>query len=426
MVDSISIGIDFGTSGCRAVAINASGYILAETSVPLPPSKQQGEAVEQTPMDWWLALDKLMPSLISTLDRTKISTICVDGTSGSVLLTDSSGNPLAPALMYNDSRALSQAERIARLAPRESAAHGTGSGLAKLLWLLEHYDLPTDAQGHTQGDWISARLCGHLGVCDSNNALKLGYDAKSSCWPEWLKALSLPAGLLPKVVTPGSPLATLQPELAARWGLPESVMIVNGTTDSTAAFIASGAKAPGEAVTSLGSTLVLKVIALEPIFAPEYGIYSQPLGEHWLVGGGSNSGGAVLRQFFSDEKMRQLTPQLKPAQPIGLDYYPLLKPGERFPINDPHLMPRLSPRPADDVRFFQALLEGIAAIEKAGYDRLAELGAPYPVSVRTNGGGARNTAWTDIRGNLLGIPMLDATSSEACYGAALLATKAIR
>ena len=61
-------------------------------------------------------------------------------------------------------------------------------------------------------------------------------------------------------------------------------------------------------------------------------------------------------------------------------------------------MPRgLPPRPADDVRFLQGLLEGIARIEAQGYRRLAELGSPYLVSVRTVGGGARNEAWTSIR-----------------------------
>jgi sugar (pentulose or hexulose) kinase len=180
---------------------------------------------------------------------------------------------------------------------------------------------------------------------------------------------------------------------------------------------------PGEAVTSLGSTLVLKVLSEEPIFAPEYGVYSQPLGDYWLVGGGSNSGGAVLRHFFNDAQMAELSSQLQPDNPCGLDYYPLLLPGERFPFNDPTLAPRLSPRPSDDACFFQAMLEGIAAIEKAGYERLAKLGAPYPVSVRSIGGGARNAAWTAIRARTLGVTMRRADAEEACYGTAVLAAR---
>lgn len=326
--------------------------------------------------------------------------------------------------MYNDNRAVAQAGRIAAVAPRECAAHGTGAGLAKVLWLLEQHEL-ADARIHTQADWLGGMLSGRFDVSDANNVLKLGYDPLHRRWPEWLETLGIRRGMLPQVVDPGTPVATLRPELAARWGLPGGVMLCAGTTDSTAAFIASGASRPGEAVTSLGSTLVLKVIAENPVFAPEYGIYSQPLGRHWLVGGGSNSGGAVLRQFFSDEQMAALTPRLAPERPSGLDYYPLPAPGERFPVNDPQLAPRLTPRPADELQFFQGLLEGIARIEKQGYDKLAELGAPYPLSVRSNGGGAHNEPWRRIRERLLGVPLLDAEQQEACYGAARLARRGL-
>jgi sugar (pentulose or hexulose) kinase len=78
-----------------------------------------------------------------------------------------------------------------------------------------------------------------------------------------------------------------------------------------------------------------------------------PAGDSWLVGGASNTGGAVLKQFFSGEQLQQLSSQIDPNRPSGLDYYPLTKPGERFPVNDPQLQPRLEPRPDDDALFLQ-------------------------------------------------------------------------
>jgi sugar (pentulose or hexulose) kinase len=152
-------------------------------------------------------------------------------------------------------------------------------------------------------------------------------------------------------------------------------------------------------------------------------VYSQPLGGVWLVGGGSNTGGAVLRHYFSDAQMRELTPQLRPERPTGLNYYPLLTPGERFPVSDPSMAPRIEPRPEEPAEFFQALLEGMARIEQTGYRRLAELGAPYPASVRSVGGGASNKAWARIRQRMLGVPLLVPRHQEAAYGAALLALR---
>jgi sugar (pentulose or hexulose) kinase len=422
---TLFLGIDLGTSGVRAIAIDHAGHIHAEAAVAIPASLHHGAAIEQQAEIWWQGVTSVLDVITPQLDPTTIGAIAVDGTSGTVLLADREGKPLTPGLMYNDGRAVAQAERIAALAPCDSAAHGTGSGLAKVLWLLEFLGIPgrpPALRAHTQADWVAARLGARPGICDANNALKLGYDPVARVWPAWLEQLHLADGLLPEVVPAGQAIGTLTPQLAQRWGISPGVLIVSGTTDSTAAFLASGATQPGEAVTSLGSTLVLKVITKRPLFAPQYGIYSHPFGDgRWLVGGASNSGGAVLRQFFTDAQMAALSHRLDPDKPSGLDYYPLLAPGERFPICDPQLPPRLPPRPADDALFFQGLLEGIARIERAGYDRLAELGVPYPTSVRSNGAGAANAAWTAIRGRMLGVPMPPSAHTEAAYGSALLA-----
>ena len=224
------------------------------------------------------------------------------------------------------------------------------------------------------------------------------------------------------MVPAGQTIGQLDDEWRRRWNFPAGTRVVSGTTDSTAGFIATGAGA-GEAVTSLGSTLVLKVLSGQPVFSPDDGVYSHRLGDRWLVGGASNSGGAVLRHFFSREEIEHLSALVRPNRPTGLDYYPLLARGERFPVNDPEHAPRLLPRPADDALFFQGLLEGMARIEQQGYQRLAELGAPWPQRVLTIGGGAGNAAWQQIRATQLGLPVTIARHQEACYGAALLALR---
>ena len=90
-------------------------------------------------------------------------------------------------------------------------------------------------------------------------------------------------------------------------------------------------------------------------------------------------------------------------------------------MRDKAFPPRLTPRPTSDVEFLKAMLEGIAGIEKLGYDRLAELGAPPLRSLRSVGGGAANPAWTEIRRRRLGVPFLPTLSDEAAAGAARLA-----
>jgi len=129
----------------------------------------------------------------------------------------------------------------------------------------------------------------------------------------------------------------------------------------------------------------------------------------------------VLRQFFDDRTLAALSETIDPTVASPLDYLPLPRAGERFPVNDPALAPRLTPRPQDDAEFLHGLLESLARIEARGYGLLAELGASSVHRVQTAGGGAKNPAWTRIRERLLGVPVTRATHTEAAYGAALLA-----
>jgi sugar (pentulose or hexulose) kinase len=209
-------------------------------------------------------------------------------------------------------------------------------------------------------------------------------------------------------------------------GLPASAVVHAGTTDGCAAFLATGASEIGDGVTSLGSTLVIKLLCDQPISAPQYGIYSHKIGSMWLAGGASNSGGKVIERLFGRDRLEALSSALKPQQPTSLHYYPLTIPGERFPINDPKHPPRLEPRPADESVFFQGVLEGIAEVETLAYRKLRELGAPKLRSIRTVGGGAKNEGWSEIRQRVLRTPFAPVRSQEACVGVAQLVLRQVK
>jgi sugar (pentulose or hexulose) kinase len=397
---------------------------MARASLPAPLSTALG--IEQHPQLWWHACQQALRELFIKVSASEVAAIAIDGTSSTLLLSTVHGQPLCPALMYNDSRARKEAALLAEIAPQGAAVHSPSSSLAKLLWLLGNEQPESPFVALHQADWLMGRFSGQYGLSDENNALKLGYDAVSREWPNWLTRLDLPqfgslGGSLPEVVPAGSAVGAIAPEIAIEFGLSPECLVIAGTTDSTASFLAAGAHEVGEAVTTLGSTLVLKVLSDRPVFAPQYGIYSHRLDEQWLVGGASNTGGAVLRQFFSDEELAKLSRDIDPEADCPFDYYPLATRGERFPINDPDMSGCLEPRPDDDAAFLHGLLDGMAAIEARGYHRLHELGAPWPVSIRTVGGGAKNAVWEKIRARHLSVPMLSADFEEAACGAARLA-----
>lgn len=417
---SLALGIDFGTSGVRAAVVDDQRRECwaYRTGYGDHPSAHQA---------WRDALFEVLAQIPADL-RPQIHRIGLDGTSGTVLLCDHRGQPLAPALMYNEGRGKAVLPQVQALVPADSPARSATSSLAKLLWWQGH--LPPDRwqQGRYflhQADWLSAQLHGRLGMSDYHNSLKLGYDVGSLTYPDAL--LNQPwSPLLPQVWEPGQVVGRVTAAVVQRFGLSPHCAVVAGTTDSIAAFLASGARRVGDGVTSLGSTLAIKLLSAHRVEASEYGIYSHRLGDYWLAGGASNTGGAVLKQFFDADTLAHLSQRIDPAAPIDLDYYPLLQPGERFPINDPQLLPRLTPRPADEATFLHGLLIGIARIEQQGYDRLAQGGSSPLTRLLTAGGGAKNPTWTTIRQNLLQVPIKIATSTEAAVGVADLAQGSLR
>lgn len=411
-----ALGIDFGTSGARAIVLDAAGQIQAQASEVLSKPHQPGL--------WRSTLFQLLQTLPLKL-RQQVGAIAVNGTSSTVLICDEWGEPLSEGLMYNDDRAKGLIPTLEQIAPSQHPVISSTASLAKLLWLKQQ---PTWAQAKYflhQADWIAALLHGQWGWSDYHNALKLGYDVGDLRYPDWLLALADVLPLLPQVVAPGEVVGKVQETIAQNWGFPRDCLVCAGTTDSIAAFLASGVTQPGEAVTSLGSTLVLKLLSTERVDDSRYGVYSHRLGDLWLVGGASNTGGAVLRNFFTDKELDQFSKEIDPNQRTGLNYYPLLRPGDRFPVNDPELEPRLEPRPASPVVFLQGLLEGIAQIEAQGYHRLRSLGATPLTAVQTAGGGSVNQTWTAIRQMHLKVPIRRSAQTEAAYGTAQLALKTL-
>lgn len=349
----------------------------------------------------------------------EVARLGVDGTSGSLLLTDGDLVPVTRALMYDDSGFTDEASRIADVAPTSHIARGPGSALARALCLVTEDASRAAKHLLHQADFIAARLIERGGFTDLNNALKTGGDPVTADWPDWISAL-LPPGILPELLPPGAPVSQVSSETAQRFGLSPQAVVHTGTTDSIAAFMASAPAEPGVAVTSLGTTLAVKLFSNTRIDAPELGLYAHRIGSGWLIGGASNTGGGVLRSFFSDAEIVSLSGQIDPSEETTLDYYPLLKPGERFPINDPALAPRMGPRPADDAAFVHGLLEGIARVERLAYQALEAQGALYPQRVITAGGGAQNDVWRAIRTRVLGVPVVTAPTTEAAVGTAKL------
>ena len=447
----VGLGVDLGTSGVRVCVVErgARGVsILSEGATRWTDDEGREPAV-------WLRALRETIAKCDDAAVARVGRVAVSGTSASTLLVDgATGAVRRPPMMYSDAvggdAGAAALGAIDAHAPPGHACRGATSALAKVLaWASDAPLGARDVAAH-QADYVAAALCAGVDGdqlaappalrSDWHNALKMGFDVVDLRWPAWVLEGAMPAvGAAPAalerlgVLRPGvaDERRAVSEAAAAHWRLPEGAAVVGGTTDSIAAFLACSCDAaagvvrvePGRAVTSLGSTTALKLVSDVKIDDAATGVYSHRLDDAWLVGGASNAGCKVLRDFaFGDDELAALSLTLDAARTNDAGIYPLSKTGERFPFNDAAKEPKL-PGGDDREAVLHDLLVGIADVERLGYAALADRGATPLRSVQTAGGGAKNPQWRALREAMLGVPVVGAENTDAAFGAALLALR---
>ncbi|MFI5687073.1 FGGY-family carbohydrate kinase [Streptomyces sp. NPDC051636] len=399
-------GIDLGTQGVRALLVTADGRVLGSGSAPLRRGRREGVRHEQDPGEWWEAVCATARQALRGVGRVDGLAVC--GTSGTVLLTDTAG----PALMYDDGRAGAEAARLreAGLAVQDTWA------LPKVLWLLGNGGAGKVAH---QPDVINARLVGHPVPTDSSHALKTAYDLRRDAWPQ---IPGVPADALPDVVRPGTRLGEVCPAAAEATGIPAGTPVVAGMTDGCAAQIASGALRAGAWNSVLGTTLVLKGAAAEPVRDPAGVVYNHRAPDGgWLPGGASSAGAGVLTARFPGADPAVLDARAADFEPSNAVTYPLVAPGERFPFRAPAATALLLGDPVSDADLWAALLQGVGFVERLCLDYLHHLGAPLDGPLTFTGGAARSAYWNQLRADILGRPARVPEQTEPALGMAALA-----
>lgn len=404
------LGIDLGTSGVRIAVINQKKQLIQTVASDYP----RGLAWTE---DWRSCCIELINSLPSGV-RSQLRAIAVDGTSGTLVACKTNGEPLTEALLYNHAYP-EHSLRIKQLVSSDSSASSVSSSLARALQLTS--ELGDDLLLRHQADWVTGWLMNNWSFGEEGNNLKLGWDLSQGDWPKSFNSMPW-KGALPKIIASGKIMGNIAHQQAKALGVPLDLVVVAGSTDANAAFLAADA-GPNEGVTVLGSTVVLKRFVDKPIKGK--GITNHRVEERWLCGGSSNAGGAVLRKLFSDSELKELSRQINPEENSGLFLRPLPGIGERFPVDDPTMTPIMAPRPISDALYLHGILEGLARIEAAGWQRLCELGAPPAKGIITLGGGARNPQWRKIRERIIGLP-IRSSSAPPASGVARIALRALQ
>ncbi len=222
----------------------------------------------------------------------------------------------------------------------------------------------------------------------------------------------------------GEPLGTITPAAAAETGLDVGIVVVAGMTDGCASQIASGAVEPGQWLSVLGTTLVVKGVSADMLHDPAGRIYNHrhPAG-YWLPGAASNVGGGVLARMASRRSART-RPRRCHDHPDRIGVLPVGGRGRAFSVRPCHCPRFHGGTPRSDHEHYAATLEGVAYVERLGYDVLRQLGATVGPRILTTGGGTTSAVWNQIRADVLGCTLEVVAEPGAAFGAALLAASA--
>ena len=445
-----AIGIDFGTSGPKAVLVDESGRTVGRASRTYATRFPHAGWAEQDPDSWWRSLAELVGELAA--GGQSPDAIGLSGQMHAPVFLDSVGEVLTPAILWNDQRSIAECEDIDRLTDGRIAdwtgnPPRTAFTASKILWIRRH--LPeVYARIDTvllPKDYIRFRLTGAFGSDPSDASGTNLFDVGQGVWSEaTLAALDIPAGWLPPVADSSAVVGRITDAAAARTGLPTGIPVVAGASDQAAAGIGCGVVEPGALAIILGTSAVVSATLTDAATDPTAACHTfrHGLPDAWqMMGGVLSAGGAV--QWYRD----RIAPE--PGQPgagaangydeilagvktvspgaDGLIFLPYLT-GERAPHNDPHARGGWLGLTARHERrhMARAVLEGICFALRQVVERIEQAGVPSE-QLRVAGGGARGSVLTEILASVLSRPVVPVETVDAsAYGAAILAMAGLR
>jgi ribulokinase len=449
---SLVIGVDIGTQGTKAIAVDVHAGIRASAQVSYAPETPKPLWAQQWPQVWLDAVKQVLSMLASELgteveETAAISISSLYGGSGVPMGPD--GDALYPCLIWMDRRAEQQVAWVKEHVDLDELFEETGNyvdsyyGFTKMMWLRDHEpDIWSRIDKFVPpNNWITYRLTGKLAV-DHSSAGNIGgvYDLKNRRWSSrMLKQLGIPQRMMPdQLVRSQDIVGELLPAFAQELGYPAGVQMIAGGVDAAVATLAAGALRPGVHVAMMGTSMCWGFITEEAPSAP--GLISMP---HVLEGdrltyqfGGAATSGAVVSWFerelagsqaLSAVKELDRMAQTIPAGSGDLLMLPYFM-GERSPIWDAKAKGAYIGLSLTHTRahMFRAALEGIGYALRDNMDQIDPKEYDLDEDLIVVGGTAKSGIWLQILSDITGYRIKTIKQDvEAPLGDALLAALAI-
>jgi xylulokinase len=441
-VGGLVLGIDASTTATKAVLVDESGAVrgigVSEYDYEVPRPLWS----EQDPRLWWDGTIAAIRAVLSTTAARGEEVVAVGLTGqmhGAVLL-DAVGEPLRPAILWNDQRTHAECDAIRAAVGPERLVQITGNDALtgftapKLVWVRDHEPGTWRQIAHVllPKDFVRLRLTGEYALDKADGAGTILFDLAARDWSaEVLHALRIDAAWLPPTFEGPAVTGTVTAAAAAATGLRAGTPVVAGGGDQSANAVGVGVVAPGTMALSLGTSGVVFAATDRPLYEARGIVHAfcHAVPGRWHMMSVMLSAAGSLRWFRDTlapgEEFGALVASAAdvPVGSDGLFFLPYLT-GERSPHPDPFARGAFVGLTVghDRRHLTRAVIEGVAFGLRDGLDLMTAAGVPAPSQIRASGGGTASPLWRQVLADVLDAEIATVNTTEgAAFGAALLA-----
>ena len=443
------IGLDVGTSGCKATVTDKNGHIFSSAYREYAPASPQPGYME---IDARIVMDAVM-QVLREVASPEITALSIASFGEAVVLLDSQDRVLGPSIYYSDIRGSEEVAGILAAMDQKRCRHITGMpanpmfSANKLLWIKKHQPDVFAATKRTLlfGDYVAYMLTGERMIDYSLASRTMLLDIRNNCWSEEVAdALGLPTGGFSKPVRMGTPIGKLLRQVANETGLGENVLVVAGGHDQALAALGSGATQVGNSVDGMGSseciTLVLGKDDIVDRMA-DYSFCAEPyvFEDTYITLAFNASAGTAIRWFrdcfgaeldkqaqASGESVYQLMDRECSPEPSEILFLPYVA-GSGTPYLDSETGGAFIGLRMTTTRseLYRSVLQGICYDMQMNVELLAECGISLN-AITAAGGGTRSELLMQIKADVMNreIAVLE-TSEAGTLALALLCAKAM-
>lgn len=443
---SVIIGVDSGTSGCKTIAVDRQGDVVASAHFDYPIYSERAGWAEQQPEDWWDAAARGIAAVTAQLGDTEVAAIGLSAQMHGLVALDEDWGVVRRAILWNDQRCARECDEITeevggfdRLVELTNNRMLPGFTGGKIRWLRNH-----DPESYERmrrfclpKDYLRLRLTGVFATDESDASGTGFFDPRTRRWvPEVARACAAEPEMLPPIVPSTAQTGAVLPEIAEELGLRPGTPVFGGGGDSVIQTTAMGVTEPGDVGVTLGTAGIVATLtdscpenqeARIQVSAGNAPDSWHVMGVALTAAGAFQWFGEVVAEFAGFEKpdFDSLAGFASNA-PVGCDglmFMPYLN-GER----SPHVAPEASgafvgiTRQHGPGHLARAVMEGAILNLRRIVEEFENIGIPCN-RIIASGGATKNALWLSILADVCNreVVTLEGSAEGGAFGAVLAA-----